>query len=237
MKRKWVYIVLLLLVLYFCFKRQDPIVEGVITHHSGAIEEYLSDSIWEYDDGKQLIFINSKSKKQVKMEKNPKEDLLGKDATKTQVYYVDFYEKGDAIDRYPYLVIGNKRYDFLVIKEDLFTLKGFDGKSTCTFTRKEKGKEPINGRYNFEGEIYKIYYSSIVGTVIHEETEKCYKFTELDSERLKMYDPVFSEDSAYRWWEDEEGNLCLLSESYDFRGLSSEEILQTFPVIVLEKID
>ena len=42
---------------------------------------------------------------------------------------------------------------------------------------------------------------------------------------------------VYRWWEDEEGNLILLSEGYDLSGMSNEEIIKAFPFIVLKRID
>ncbi len=158
-----------------------------------------------------------------------------------QQYYVSYHQikkKGNARSYdYPYLQIGDQSYDFLEITEDSFTLADFNDGESCTFTKKESGAIKLNGKYLYNGKTYTIYYSSIEGSIIHEETGRRYKLTELDDKRIKIKESILSDIPIYRWWEDEEGNLYLLSEGYEVSGMSNEEIFQNFPIIKLEKID
>ena len=236
-KRKWIiFSFLVLLFMASGSTRRNPTVNFNFNWKRN-IGSYLSNSVWTYDDGKELFIISSKTMYPafVKIIENGNDKEFEK-CSKLEEYYVGYHQ--DSLDRaYPYLSIGNKAYDFIEINEDSFTIAKFDHGKPCTFTRKEKVLETKMGKYQYNGKTYFLYLTNHSGSSItDEEAHKSYEITPFDTYRFRIEESIFSDIPVYRWWEDEEGNLCLLSEGYDFSGMSNEEILNTYPIIVLEKV-
>lgn len=243
MKKKAYLCLLIFLLLSGCSQRKNPVVEGNVPWQmSNEMDFYLGHSVWTYNNGEEILFMQFGANVRIAktIGKNGNTDLG--DCSKLKRYYVSYHEikkknKYEYSRNYPYLQIGDQSYDFLEIKEDSFTLADFNNGEPCTFTRKEKGREKIKGKYIYNGKTYFINFFGNEGSLLNKETNRRFEFIEIDEKRIQIQESILSDIPIYRWREDEEGNLILLSEGYDFGGMSNEEIFQTFPVIVLEKID
>ena len=233
MKRKWIIysIIFLSFLSYGCAKKNPSANVHFDWRDSLTLSTYIRNSIWSYKD-EELIFIDAENFHFVKKAEKDYDIELGK-CSKLKSYHIGNHEYRN----YPYLEIDGKSYDFIEINEDSFTIAKFDHGKPCTFTRKEKVLETKRGKYQYNGKTYSLYLTDHLGNITDEETNESYQIMTLDSHHFRIEESIFSDTPVYRWWEDEEGNLYLLSEGYDFSGMSNEEIFQAFPVIVLEKID
>ncbi len=237
MKKKWLILVLVTLLTYGCSQRRNPVTDVNFNWRDCLeLNRYLKNSIWTFNDGEGLIFISDFEL--VKTTQKDSDKNFGH-CSKLQIYNCNNHKPEiiTNIGDYPYLKIGDKTYDFIEIKEDSFTLADFNDGKPCTFTRKEKVIEEKTGTYQYEGKTYSLYLSEYSGSIRHEETGRSFDVKILDSNHFRIEGTILSDIPVYHWWEDEEGNLHLLSEGYEVSGMSNEEIFQNFPVIVLEKIE
>lgn len=241
-KKKIVIGILLMLLLSGCTQRKNLVVEGEIRWDLGnEMDRFLSESVWSYNGNQEIVFLQFAGN--VRMVKTTGTDCLENlgNSSQLQVYYVNHHQiKKDgmsSIRNYPYLQIGDESYDFLEIKEDSFTLADFNNGEPCTFTRKDSGHTELKGKYQYQGEVYLVYFSESIGSFSNEETGVSTSFIQLDDKRIQLKQPILSDVPIYRWWEDEKGNLVLLSEGFDVAGLTNEEITLRFPLVVLEKIE
>lgn len=244
-KIKLILLILIILFVQGCsFNEQKhsvvEIEEGFSWTTPQNMDAFLSNYVWTYNDGEDMIFIQvGANLRLVKTAQKDSDQNLGH-VSKLKSYSVGYHDnnKNDSSSgKYPYLMIGDIKYDFLKISYDSFTLANFNDGNPCTFTRKESGIEKFNDRYTYDGKTFFIYFSSLEGSITHEETGMSYKIKQLDNQRIEINEPILSEIPFYLWWKDEKGNLILLSEGFEVSGLSNEEIIKDFPFIVLERVE
>lgn len=240
MKKKWLLVALIIFSAYGCSIKKKPVTDVDFNwRHPSELQQYLSDAVWTFNDGEELIFIYIEGNFElIKTARKDSDKNLG-NCSELQSYscYNHKLDQAGISGDYPYLKIGDQIYDFLEIKKDSFTLAGYNNGKPCTFFIKDKKMEVKEGSYQIDGRTYRLYLSEFSGSIIHEETGRRYEITVLDVNRFRIEATILSDIPVYRWWEDEKGNLVLLSEGLEVSGMSHEEIFNEFPVLVLEKVE
>ena len=140
----------------------------------------------------------------------------------------------DVGKRYPYYDSGKWGNNFVEIAENYYILEFCNVSGECNQTKYEKDQiEKVNfdGTYEYKGKTFVIENEDLV----HLESQKHYDFFQTDDDRISISGQIISEIPSYRFWIDEEGNIILFSDGSDVWGLENDEIIAEYPFYVLER--